>query len=305
MSSLKTNAYLLCKSFDNDSIPDNPVLVDYWGNNIFDNKRIYIIYGVYKGLYIKGITAELFHKCFLANKLDELIHKKYKYQSSGYYRQFVENKIIIGNTYYDLRDPEDEDENDNNQEEFEILDDNFCVSCYSENYYTKNYIKHGPPDCLICHKNICTLCSYYDDKECSNVCYQCNSSSLINNIKRKLSRYKQSDIDKFGREGTISIDDVLELLKKQNFTCYVCDEMVLACNWKPLCCYQFSVDRINNNLPHDRNNVLISCYYCNCRHHFQFDQVNKICNKGCHIQSKNIISRTSVDINKINRLLLN
>jgi hypothetical protein len=298
-----TTAYLLCKSFGDDFIPDIPVLIDYWGKNIDDDEITSIIYGVYKGLYRKGITADLFHKCFLANKLDELIHKKYKHNSSGYYREFVKKNIIIGKTYYDLRASEDKND-DSDIEEFEILDDNTCPSCYSENYYTQNYIKNAPPDCAICCKMICKICSYYDDKECSNVCYQCNTSSLKNNIQRKLARYKKSDIDSFGREGTVSIDDISKLLKKQNFTCYVCNEMVITSKWKPFCCYQFSVDRINNNLPHDKNNVLISCYYCNCRHHFEFNQKNKICNEGCHTQPKNIISRKQVDKEKINSLLL-
>ena len=127
---------------------------------------------------------------------------------------------------------------------------------------------------------------------------------MRNNIQKKLLRYKKIDIDKFGREGSASIEDISQLLNKQKFTCYVCDEMIITSKWKPFCCYQFSVDRINNNLPHDRNNVLISCYYCNCRHHFEFNQKNKICNAGCHTQQKNIISRTFVDINKINNLLL-
>lgn len=302
-----TTAYLLCKSFDDDCIPAFPVLVDYWGKNIDNNDIISLIYGVYKGLYIKGITADLFYNCFIANRLDELIHEKYKHNSSGYYCDFVKKNIIIGNTYYDLRAPEDknDDDSDSDMKEFEILDDNTCPSCHSENY-TQNYIENtiAPPDCAICFKMICRLCSYYDEKECSNVCYQCDTQSLKDNIQRKLERYKISDNGRFEREGTVSIDDVLKLLRKQNFTCYVCDEIVIVCNWKHYCCYQFSIDRINNNLPHDTNNVLISCYYCNCRDHIQFSQKNKICNEGCHIQPKNIISRRFVDINKINNLKL-
>ena len=69
--------------------------------------------------------------------------------------------------------------------------------------------------------------------------------------------------------------------------------------------YYLNPNLNNNNLPHDRNNILISCYYCNCRHHPLFDQHNKICNSGCHIKSKNIILKKDIDINKINKLLLN
>ena len=56
--------------------------------------------------------------------------------------------------------------------------------------------------------------------------------------------------------------------------------------------------------PHDRNNVLISCYYCNCRHHSAFNQKNKVCNAGCHIQPKEIEIKELIDMNKIKQLLL-
>lgn len=295
-----TTAYELCKCFDCDMIPGISVLRDYWGENIQNEEIIRLIYGVYKGLYLwKGVTADLFHKCFTANKLDELIHKKYKHKKSQYYCEFVEKDIIIGNTH-DLRDSEDENDD---TEEFDILDDNICPNCSKPNF-TLNYIKNAPQDCARCCKMICNLCSYYDKKHGSNICFQCSNSSLETNIKNKLKHYKETDVSKFGREGNLTIDDISQLLKKQRFTCYVCDEMVLTSKWKRFCCYQFSVDRIDNNLPHDRSNVLISCYYCNCRYHFEFNQINKVCNEGCHIEPKNIISRTDVDRNKIKELLL-
>ena len=243
-----TTAEILCKSFDEDCLPSIPVLIDYWGRNTSNEEIIYLIYNVYYGLYLKGITSGLFHKCFLSNKLDELIHKKYKHKSSDYYHEFVKKKISIGNTYYDMRTPEDKDVETEN-EDFEILDDNTCPSCYSDNYYTENYIK-GAPNCAVCRKWICNLCSYYDNNEYSNVCYHCcDTSSLKHNIKRKLSTYKNSDMKYFGREGTLSFDDISELLRRQNFKCYICDEIVITCKWKPFCCYQFSIDRINNELP--------------------------------------------------------
>jgi ribosomal protein S28E/S33 len=130
-------------------------------------------------------------------------------------------------------------------------------------------------------------------------------SCLRKNIQKKILRYAYSDNDKYGRKGDVSIEDILQLLETQNYTCYICDEKVITLTWNPYCCYQFSVDRIDNDRPHDRNNVLISCYYCNCRNHPEFNQENKICNKGCHIIPKeNITLRSSVDINKIKNLLL-
>jgi hypothetical protein len=169
-------AISLCKSFDDDIIPNNAVLVDYWGDNINNNDNTYIIYGVYKGLYQKGVTYDLFHTCFLANKLDELIHKKYKHNQSEYYRTFLHKNIIIGDTYYDLNPPDYS--NDPHDTSFEILDDNHCPSCHSPGYLSNNRIINAPPDCSVCYKMICKVCSYYDNNNFLNICSQCQISRL-------------------------------------------------------------------------------------------------------------------------------
>ena len=95
------------------------------------------------------------------------------------------------------------------------------------------------------------------------------------------------------------------LMLKQNLKCYVCDDLVLTTNWRSHCCYQFSVDRIDDNKPHDRNNILLSCYYCNCRIHSLFDQQNKVWKRGCHNENKpNIPTKYDIDKEIIERLRL-
>src|SRR5690606_36627413 len=56
--------------------------------------------------------------------------------------------------------------------------------------------------------------------------------------------------------------------------------------------------------PHNINNVLISCYYCNCRHNPCFDQVNKICNSGCHKQPKFTLHKKNLESNQISKYKL-
>ena len=51
---------------------------------------------------------------------------------------------------------------------------------------------------------------------------------MIASIKNKINGYKRQDKLKFGIEGNVSLDDVKELLNKQKFKCYVCDDMVLT-----------------------------------------------------------------------------
>lgn len=120
-------------------------------------------------------------------------------------------------------------------------------------------------------------------------------------ISRKIQKYKQKDKE-YNRKITnnyVSIDDVKNLLIKQNNKCYVCFDNVLTKEWHQYCLYQFTLDRINNNLPHNRNNVLICCNYCNSYSHLP-DRVSdiccsKLCYKGCHTIKRNI-SRTRYDV---------
>ena len=62
----------------------------------------------------------------------------------------------------------------------------------------------------------------------------------------------------------IDVNDVEILLKIQDGKCYICKENVII-NYKPGCKNQFSLDRINGRKPHFKGNVLIACWYCNCR----------------------------------------
>jgi hypothetical protein len=302
-------------------IPSNiQVLNAFYGeNNISNEDNLIIIYGVYRGLYFKGVDKDLFHKCYISNNLDKLIHKKYSHRKSKYYLEFIDKNIEIGKTYdnnngiyiEENREFENAEEylnfiqNNQIKSDIEVLDENYCLSCYSEGYYSnKNYINDAAPDCYICYKHICKLCSYYDENEDSYKCFQCESGNLKQNIKNKLSKYKHTDKNQFGYEGDLTYEDVLELLRRQKFTCYICNDSVMTSKWKPYCCYQFSVDRICNRLPHNKNNVLISCYYCNCRYFSEFNQDYKICDSGCHTVQRILPHKREVSKDKIDALLL-
>lgn len=299
---------LLFKSILNGDSINTPVIADYFGiHNAIDDNKYSIIYGIYEGLIkYKGISKDLLENCYITNRLDELIHKKYTHQKSNYYLNFVINHISIGETYFNF--------DDNQQEKMVILTDDYCSSCNTFGYYTKQNYKLGynaPPDCLKCGNNICKMCSNYDNKDKSFICYKCENPNIISCIKSKICGYNKSDIENFGVIGNIKKEDVISLLNKQKFRCYVCDDIVLTFGYKPYCLYQFSVDRIDNSLPHNTNNILISCYYCNCISYLT-DVLNcddnkkyKICDNYCHCEKQNIlIKREDVSIDKITSLKL-
>jgi hypothetical protein len=91
-------ANCLVEACRRDMWPDVPTMVDYWGPHIGNDENEGLILGVYQGLCMMGVTAEDFHRSFMQNSLDGLIHSRYKARSSGYYRDFVKNNIVIGRT---------------------------------------------------------------------------------------------------------------------------------------------------------------------------------------------------------------
>jgi hypothetical protein len=97
-------------------------------------------------------------------------------------------------------------------------------------------------------------------------------------IMMKLYTYRQSDKKNFGIAGDLTFEDIQDLFKRQEGKCYVCKDLLLASGFQKLCKYQISVDRLNNALPHERTNVLLSCYYCNCAEHNGW--IEKYCE--CH-----------------------
>lgn len=80
------------------------------------------------------------------------------------------------------------------------------------------------------------------------------------NISKKLSGYKSQD-KKRGWVSNIELSYVLELLKS-NYCCYCNKEMLIEYETK-LHPMQWTLDRVDNNLPHNKENVVLSCLKCN------------------------------------------
>jgi hypothetical protein len=107
------------------------------------------------------------------------------------------------------------------------------------------------------------------------------------NIKKLIDNSKQSDTKKLtwigkgklNSIGNITYEDIVKLLKIQEYKCYICSDIVLTYSYVPYCSYKFSIDRLDNNKPHDQNNIKISCYFCNCKEHISFNKkIKQKCN---------------------------
>ena len=98
--------------YEKESILSSAILVDLFGmlnwpieirtNSVKFEKRVQLFSGLYKGLYLMGVPYQEIEIARKNNQLDEFIHKKYSFRSSGYYEEFCENQIIIGKTVYKL-----------------------------------------------------------------------------------------------------------------------------------------------------------------------------------------------------------
>ena len=95
----------------------------------------------------------------------------------------------------------------------------------------------------------------------------------------------------------IDIHDVEALLKIQENKCYICKETVLV-NYISGCKNQFTLDRINSKNPHLKGNILISCWYCNCRDfNRQVNCKNKCCiDKSVTLRKKKDVPNSEIDL---------
>lgn len=272
--------------------------------------------GLYKGLYIMGVTPNETYRCFLQNKLDDLIHIKYSVTGSGYYNvfcgksvknptdfdnQMVGNPIKIGNTFFGLRADDDKDDDDD--------------TCQTSNEIVPLIYTIQPSFVRI--KNSLTDIDVIISKKIMGYKHQDSRKAKNNQVFSVTDKY-------------VTVADVKNLLYKQEEKCYVCGDVVsvTSCenpNDKNVddvdvllrrinnlmsgtthtseCMYQFTLDRIDNKLPHNRDNVLICCQYCNCfgetdKHQEVERRVCKMCPNKCHTIKRNI-PRTRRDVSKI------
>lgn len=88
---------------------------------------------------------------------------------------------------------------------------------------------------------------------------------LIKELERKINSYKQQDKHKkiFDEVSLINLSELIEKLVSSRLKCKYCRENVSLFYKNIREEYQWTLDRINNNLGHTCENTLISCLKCN------------------------------------------
>jgi hypothetical protein len=89
---------------------------------------------------------------------------------------------------------------------------------------------------------------------------------FIQEIKNKISSYKSQDISKdILSSDFITFEYVIDLLRGSNLTCYYCYQPVYILYEMVRENMQWTLDRINNDEGHNKDNVIISCLECNLK----------------------------------------
>jgi hypothetical protein len=91
--------------------------------------------------------------------------------------------------------------------------------------------------------------------------------SILQTINKKISGYKNQDIQKqcFDLNWFISLDDVIERLVISKLKCYYCKDICHLLYKECFSKKQWTLDRIDNSMGHNRNNVVICCLECNIK----------------------------------------
>ena len=91
-------------------------------------------------------------------------------------------------------------------------------------------------------------------------------SLIINELKSKLSSYKQQDKKKDYDEdccSLITLDNIIEKLVSSKLKCYYCNKNMLIFFEKVRDEDQWTLERINNYDEHSNENTIICCLKCN------------------------------------------
>ena len=94
-----------------------------------------------------------------------------------------------------------------------------------------------------------------------------NSQILISDLKKKLNGYKSQDVRKniYNPRKLITFECLIQKMVESKMKCFYCrnDMYLIYKNVRQM--NQWTLDRIDNSLGHNSNNVVVSCLECNLK----------------------------------------
>jgi len=111
------------------------------------------------------------------------------------------------------------------------------------------------------HSNLTTNQNIFNDSSNKYI------NIFINNLKNKISSYKQQDIlkKKIDSNNFINFENIIYLLHESQLKCCYCHEKIYILYKQVREMSQWTLDRINNEAGHNFGNLVISCLKCNLK----------------------------------------
>jgi hypothetical protein len=163
-------------------------------------------------------------------------------------------------------------------------------------------------DCELSHETQINILNYIyssltkNDERTTNNEKICDKyiNIFINNLKNKISSYKQQDIlkKKLDSNNFINFENIIYLLYESQLKCCYCHKEIYILYKQVREMSQWTLDRIDNNTGHNSGNLVISCLKCNLK--------RRRINKNSFMLTKNMtITRENYnfeysDINDVN-----
>jgi len=158
-------------------------------------------------------------------------------------------------------------------------------------------------DCELSHETQINILNYIyssltkNDERTTNNEKICDKyiNIFINNLKNKISSYKQQDIlkKKLNSNNFINFENIIHLLHESQLKCCYCHKEIYILYKQVREMSQWTLDRIDNNTGHNFGNLVISCLKCNLK--------RRRINKNSFMLTKNmIIKRENYNFDELN-----
>jgi hypothetical protein len=94
---------------------------------------------------------------------------------------------------------------------------------------------------------------------------------IIQELERKIQGYKQQDVDKdiLNKKKLITLEQVKQMVVDCSLSCHYCQQDIFILYEIVREIKQWTLDRIDNNIGHNYDNVVISCLSCNLQRRCQ------------------------------------
>ena len=98
--------------------------------------------------------------------------------------------------------------------------------------------------------------------------------NIMTELNNKINSYKHQDIkkDRYNKEQLITLEETIDKLIDCSMNCYYCKKQCLLMYEKVRDNRQWTLDRINNNIGHFKDNVVICCLSCNLKKRLMDDE---------------------------------